>query len=69
MIDKLKKLRNDAGDWHTRTGVSCHFKGIFLKTPLCIIPEIMVCLGEPKLMQITLKEAILRYISIIFITT
>jgi hypothetical protein len=37
-------------DWHARTGANYHFKSIFLKISVSITPEIMVYLGEPKLM-------------------
>ena len=37
-------------DWHAKTGASHHFKSIFLKISISITPEIMVYLGEPKLM-------------------
>ncbi|MFN4144285.1 MAG: hypothetical protein ACK4GN_00560 [Runella sp.] len=44
------KAIKTAYDWHAKTGSHCHFKSIFLKVSVCITPEVMVYLGEPKLM-------------------
>ncbi|MBL7815531.1 MAG: hypothetical protein JNL70_10985 [Saprospiraceae bacterium] len=37
-------------DWHRKTGGECYFDKIYLKLTVGISPQVMVYLGEPKLM-------------------
>lgn len=37
-------------EWHSRTGSECYFDKIYLKLSIGISPQVMVYLGEPKLM-------------------
>lgn len=49
-LSTIFKAIKTAFDWHAKTGSDRHFKSIFLKISVSITPEVMVYLGEPKLM-------------------
>ncbi|MCU0342099.1 MAG: hypothetical protein MUE30_19690 [Spirosomaceae bacterium] len=49
-LSTIFKAVKTALDWHAKTGSDRHYKSIFLKVSVSITPEVMVYLGEPKLM-------------------